>query len=181
MDSIEWIATDSRVIVRGTIVGRDIARTPLDLLAHDVTFRVTETLKREPRESLRFVVLTNLHEEPEFRRTQNGGRPLLVFLRERRCVAAGYRRREPSRCSARSPRVLCTNSIVDLSPDSPSSVYDLSLAPLSRPEEVLRETREAIAARAGQWERAPRSIFLGEPFVRLAVPVDRRLEVRARG
>lgn len=181
LDSIEWMAADSARIVRGAVVGLETINAE-EFLWHTVTFRVDETLKGEHRPEIRFLVQSNARDEKEIRRWKDEGRPLLAFLQESRCVVATWRYREWSRFPFAPRTGYRERSFLELTPGAEKSAYDLSLKALNRPEAILRATREAVATptAAGKlcetWLDLPGSGGL----TRLHVPVDSRLEARAR-
>ena len=55
-DSIEWVAADSDLVVRGKVTAVAKRKGPGDVVWYDVTFGVAETLKGAPRKSVKFAV-----------------------------------------------------------------------------------------------------------------------------
>jgi hypothetical protein len=183
VDSLEWMAADSALVVRGTIVAMETETTRSEhTLWRTVTFRVDRTLKGEHRPTLRFVVWTNTVNK-EIDRWKEQGRPLLAFLEESRCLVASSRDPEYARFpfAPRSGEHL--RSFVELDPRGDHPAYTMDLRVLTWPEEILRATEAAIAVPPAPGKRC--GIWLDLPgtggFVRVTVPTDSRLEERARG
>src|SRR5690242_16367759 len=76
IDAVEWMAADSSLIVRGTVVAEQINEEPEGFVWHTVAFRVDETLKGVHRPTLRFIVQTNTIDK-EIGRWKDERRPLL--------------------------------------------------------------------------------------------------------
>lgn len=181
LDSVEWMAADSALVVRGTVVGLETEKAP-EFLWHTVTFRVDETLKGEHRPSLRFLLQSNTRDEKDITRWKEQGRPLLAFLRESRCVVAKWHYREWSRFPFAPRTGYRERSFLELAPGAESPAYDLSLKALDGPEAILRATREAIATPPAPGKLCDSWVDLpGDGLIRLTVPIDSRLEARARG
>jgi len=182
IDSLEWMAADSKAIVRAVVV--DVTREPAD---HDwefwdtVTVKVLETLKGTPRAKVTFVVNT-LRSDEELARWKQQRQELLLFLVEGKLLReqhANYARHELA------PRPRWKRSCIELGSGATPHVLTMDLGVLTDPKPVLERTRAAIAAtaKAGQVGkhvvRRPVSSWRGA-FVYLTVPADRRLETNAR-
>jgi hypothetical protein len=179
-DSIEWMAGDSSLIVRGAIIGLESEEKDSSLW-RTVTFRVDETLKGEHRPTLRFIAWTNTVEK-EFDRWKEQGLPLLAFLDESRCAVAHFRQPEYGRFPFAPRHGDRKLSFILLDPKGAGPTYTLDLRKLTRPEEILEATRAAIALPrepgkpCSSWLRFPEHGDL----LRVTVPVDSRLEAKAR-
>jgi hypothetical protein len=180
VDSIEWMAVDSSVVVRGTIVAHKSEEEPQGLVWHTVTFRVDETLKGRHRPTIQFVVATNTIEKqlPTWKQT---GRPVLAFLEESRYVVSRTRLRRFARFPLSPRKGWSKGSFVELDPDVRPGAYTLDLKPITRTDEILRATREAVAAPpapaklCSYWFDLPHAVG----WTRLSVPIDARLEAKA--
>jgi len=182
IDSLEWMAADSKAIVRAVVV--DVTREPAD---HDwefwdtVTVEVLETLKGTPRAKVTFVVNT-LRSDEELARWKQQRQELLLFLVEGKLLreqGANYARHELA------PRPHWKRSSIELGSGATPHVLTMDFGALTDPKPVLERTRAAIAAtaKAGQVGkhvvRRPVSSWRGA-YVYLTVPADRRLETEAR-
>ncbi len=182
LDSVEWMSADSPLIVRGTVVALETVKVPDGYFWHTVALRVDETLKGEHRPSLRFMLQSNGRDPKAIERWKVRGVSLLIFLKESRCVVAMWRYKEWTRFPFAPRTGYPERSILELAPGSSSKAYDLSLKALDGPEAILRATREAIAAPRGPEKPCDSWIDLpGQALIRLTVPIDSRLEARARG
>lgn len=179
LDSIEWMAADSSLIVRGSILAVETDNERESFPWHRVYFRVEETIKGTHHRSLAFIVKSSAgdREIRQWRET----RPVLVFLKESRFVVARWRQRKYSRYPFAPRTGHSSFSIVGLDPTEETSLYDLSLTAITDPASILKVTKEAAAAPAiaGEscryWLNVP-----GGSLMRLAAPVDDRLEYRAK-
>jgi hypothetical protein len=180
LESIEWMAVDSSVVVRGAIVALRIDPDADGNVWHAVTFRVDETLKGPHRPMHRFVVWGNLIEK-EIPRWKEAGRPLLAFLDESRFMVA-----RGQRPYARFPLAPRTGhrkgSLIELDAAAETPAYSLDLRPIRRPEEVLRAAKDAIATTSAPGTKPCGYSFMlpGMDLRNLTVPVDARLEAWAR-
>ena len=180
VDSIELMAADSTLVVRGTILAMRTEEKPPGYVWHTLAFGVDETLKGQHRPRREFVVLTNTVEK-DLERWREQDRPLLVFLDESRCTVARWGRREYLRFPFAPRTGYPKGSFLELDPGARSRAYTMDLQPTTDPETILRATKTAIAA-PGQAARlcvhqaTPPNVGL----VRVSVPMDGRLEEQAR-
>jgi hypothetical protein len=181
VDSIEWMAADSAVVVRGTIVAHKVEEDPPGMVWHTVTFHVDETLKGPHRPTLQFVVAANTIEK-DVARWKQLGRPVLAFLDESRFVVARYRYRKFARFPLAPRNGWSKGSFLELDPNSKFRACTLDLKTLTRPEEMVRATKDAIATTPASGKLCDYWFDLpGEGgLTRLTVPLDARLEKRAR-
>ena len=93
VESIELMAADSTLIVRGTILAMKTVEKPPGYVWHTVAFNVSETIKGEHRAVREFLVLANTVEK-DLQRWREQNRSLLVFLEESRYTVARWGRRE---------------------------------------------------------------------------------------
>jgi hypothetical protein len=174
------MALDSSLIVRGIITDLETERRPDGDAWRIVTFRADETLKGTHQPALRFIVWTNGREQ-ELDRWKEQGRPLLVFLEESRCAVAHYRQPEYARFLFAPRSGERPHSFVELDLNGGQGAYTADLQVLTRPNEIVRATKAAIAAPPGPGR--PCSAWLRFPgkgdLLRVTVPVDARLETRA--
>jgi len=204
IDSLEWMASDSDVIVRGTI--EDLVLVQLGdrentddyeqtLDRHLVKFRVTEPMKGECEKMVSFVI-------------ENGGRlsqwkerktPLLVFLKDRMLPIwdssgrpLATRVRVPLRYAGRGTD---TKAVIAFEEGHPK-VFSTRLAWTDDPHEMLAIVRTYLAqvpgARASRSRNSrsvsfePPEIYLkgtaweGDQYVRMKFPIDTYLEKQAR-
>src|SRR5262249_40604376 len=148
VDSIEWMAADASVVVRGTIVAHKSEEEPQGLVWHTVSFRVDETLKGPHRPTLQFTVAANTIEK-DLPRWKETGRPVLAFMDASRFVICRWHYRRFARYPLSPRNGWSKGSFVELDPAARPGVYSLDLKPIRRPEEILRITREAIATTPG--------------------------------
>jgi len=183
IDSLEWMAADSKIVVRAVVV--DVTREPADTdweFWDTVTVKVLETLKGTPGATVTFRVKTfRLGEDPPARWKQQR-LELLLFLVESKLLReqdANYARHELA------PRPDWRRSCIELGKRTTPEVLTMDLGALTDPKAVLERTRAAIAATAKAGHvgkhvvRRPLSGF-GGVHVYLAVPADHRLETAAR-
>jgi hypothetical protein len=204
IDSLEWMAADSDVIVRGTIEDLvlvqlgdpdDIEDYDRTLDRHVVKLRVSERIKGETGDTIGFV----LDNGGELSRWKERKVPLLVFLEDRRVpvrnaagrpVVAGTR--VPLRYAGRG---WGAQSVVVLD-EGRAEAFSAKLAWTDDPEEMLAIVRGYLE-RAGRAE-APRpqdrhavsfqppetylkgSAWEGDRHVRMQFPIDAYLEEQAR-
>jgi hypothetical protein len=180
VDSIEWMAADSSVVVCGTIVAHKSEEDPQGLVWHTVTLRVDETLKGRHRTTVQFVVAANTIEK-QLATWKQTGRPVLAFLDESRCVVSRTRLRRFARFPLSPRKGWAKGSFVELDPAATPGAYTLDLKPITRPEEILRATRDAIAAPPSPGKLCDYSFDLPHEvgWRRLTVPGDARLEAKA--
>ena len=155
LDSIEWMSSDSSLIVRGTIV--DVA-TEDDQenysLWHTVSFRVDETLKGKPAQKLTFIVQTNTGDK-SIAQWKQDGRQLLAFLEESRCVVAvagTYGAGRYARFEFAPRNGYPQNSFLELGAGAESKAYDLTLRPTKSPEATILVVKKAVMAFAAGWK-----------------------------
>ncbi len=180
VESVEWMAVDSSVVVRGAIVALRIDPDGNGNVWHAVTFQVDETLKGPHRPMHRFVVWGNLAEK-EIPRWKEAGRPVLAFLDESRFLVA--RGQRPYARFPLAPRTgQRKGSLIELDAAAGTPTYSLDLRPIRRPEEVLRAAKDAIATPSAPGTKPCDYSFMlpGLDLRNLTVPVDARLEARAR-
>ena len=180
LDSLEWMAADSSVVVRGTIIVHKSEEESPGLVWHTITLRVDETLKGPHRPTISCAVGSNTIEK-ELARWKQSGRPVLAFLEDSRYVFSRWRYREYLRFPLAPRKAWVKGSFVELDPATRPGVYTLDLKPITQPEEILRAAREAIAVPpasgkiCGYWFSLPHQAGLK----RLTVPIDARLEAKA--
>jgi hypothetical protein len=176
-DSIEWVAADSDLVVRGKVTAVAKRKGPGDVVWYDVTVGVAETLKGAPRRSVTFAVRHLYGATPAEWKAKR--RELLLFLVDSK------RRLGDDKDYARAPFALRPHDGAALALDgaAPDRAYSSSFAVLDRRADIL------AAARAGATSTAPRSHRLDVPYdapafqalwggsaVWMTVPVDARLE-----
>jgi hypothetical protein len=187
LDSIEWMSSDSSLIVRGAIINVVTEDDQENYaLWHTVSFRVDETLKGKPVQKLTFIVQTNTGDK-SIAQWKQDGRQLLAFLEESRCVVAAagtYGAGRYARFEFAPRNGYSQNSFLELDASAESKAYDLTLRPTKSPEATILVVKKAVMAPprpAGKlcsnWVSVPGR---GE-LLRLAVPIDDRLEAPARG
>ena len=186
LDSIEWMSADSSLIVRGAIVDVTAEDDQENFsLWHTVSFRVDETLKGKPAQKLIFIVQTNT-DDKSIARWKQDGRQLLAFLDESHCVVAAagtYGAGRFARFEFAPRNGYPQDSFLELSAGVESKAYDLTLRPIQSPEKTVRAVKDAVKTSqppgklCANWVSVPGR---GE-LLRLAVPVDDRLEAAARG
>jgi hypothetical protein len=146
-----------------------------------VTVHVDETLKGPHRPTIQFMVASNTIDK-DLPRWKQAGQPLLAFLEESRCVISRWRYRRFARFPLAPRHGGPKGSFIALDPAARPGAYTLDLKALTRPEEVIRATKDAIKAApppgklCEYWFTLPGSGGL----TRLSAPIDARLEARAR-
>lgn len=190
--SIEWLAADSDVVVRASIVdpSRKPARDQEPLGWRTVTVDVHETLKGRPRKRLDFAVRS--HADPNtFERLKESGQEFLWFLMrgDRHPEAMGEKE------MAKVYVLGGMNALVRLGPPIheqrlPPPLFTVDLRLLKAPEEVLRAARAAVAEEGKDARASSHGVTLPRGIMQatgrsgdanlLVVPVDHRLEVAAR-
>jgi hypothetical protein len=181
VDSIEWMAADCALIARGTIVAVKTEQATEGGVWHTVGFRVDEMLKGDKRSTLQFLVWANTIER-DVSRWKEHGRPLLVFLDRSSNLAAIFRVPKFARFSFAPRTGHAKGSFLELHPDAERRAYTLDIKELAQPDEILKAVRGAIAAPTPPGKLASSWIsFPGHgDLLRVTVPVDSRLEARAR-
>ena len=158
-----------------------------------MTLRAVETLKGEHRPAIQFMMQSNdVPSEIELIERWQSRRPeLLVFLHESKYLVAldspRYARHEFAPRTGRRD-----GSVLVLDSEDGSSVFTLAQHALSQPEEIIRATKAAVAVRHEGTKLCSNSFMLPHDLVRetpwaqtgggvkLSVPIDARLEARAR-
>ena len=191
--SVEWMAADSSLIVRGTIEALSTEKERDRGLWHTVTFRVAETLKGEHRPTIQFMMQSNdVPSEWEAIKQWKSRRPeLLVFLHESKCLVARDSPRY-ARCEVAPRTGRRDGSVLVVDSENATSVFTLAQDALSQPEEIIRATKAAVAVRQERASLCSHSLMLPHDLVRetpwaqtgggvkLSVPIDARLEAQAR-
>lgn len=192
LDSIEWMAADSSLIVRGTIEVLSTEKEPEGGLWHTMRFRVQETLKGEHQPSVQFVMQSNdVRSEVELIdgwKARN--EPLLIFLHESKCLVA-----HGNRMYARydfAPRTgFRDRSLIVLKSENENPVLTMAQQVLSQ-EDIVEATKAAITFPGDGAKLCSHSFLLPHDLVRdtrwvktgggvnLSVPIDSRLEAQAR-
>jgi hypothetical protein len=193
VDSIEWMAADLLLIVRGTVEALNTEKDRDGGLWHTVNFRIVETLKGERQPTVQFVMHSNdgRREVALLKEWQPRGPELLVFLHESKCLVARDRRRY-ARCEFAPRTGRRDGSVLVLDSEDGASVFTLAQDVLSKPQEIIRATKAAVAVRQEQARLCNHSFMLPADLVRetswaktgggvkLSVPIDARLEAQAR-
>jgi hypothetical protein len=180
IDSVEWMAADSTLIVRGTVIAEHKSEQPEGFVWHTVAFRVDETLKGEHRSALRFIVQTNTIDK-EIGRWRDERRPLLAFLDDSPRVVARWHSRKWARYRFAPRTGYRKGSLLELGREGAPSAYALDLRALARSEPILEATRNAIHGPSSTATLFSHSFMIpGDGLKRLTVPVDSRLEAQAR-
>jgi hypothetical protein len=192
LDSIEWMAADSSLIVRGTIETLSTEKDPDGSLWHTVRFRVQETLKGDRQPSVQFLMRSNdIPREVELiDEWKSREEPLLVFLSKSKCLVARGNRRHARYDFA--PRTgFRDQSLVALKSENENPVLTMAQQALSR-EDIVEATKAAIAFPGDGATLCSHSFLLPADLVRdtywvqtgggvkLSVPIDSRLEAQAR-
>jgi hypothetical protein len=180
IDSVEWMAADSSLIVRGTVIAEQIKEEPEGYVWHKVAFRVDETLKGEHRPTLQFIVQTNTIDK-EIGQWRDESRPLLAFLDDSPRVVARWRSKNWARFPFAPRTGYCNGSFLELGRQGAPACYTLDFRALRGTEPILEATRNAIRGLAITARICSHAFMIpGDSLKRLTVPVDSRLEAQAR-
>ena len=180
IDSVEWMAADSSLIVRGTVIAEQINEEPAGYVWHTVAFRVEETLKGQHRPTLKFIVQTNTIDK-EIGRWRDERRPLLAFLDDSPRVVARWGSRKWARYPFAPRTGYRKGSFIELGRQGLPACYTLDLRALAGTEPILEAARSAIHGPVSTARLYSHSFMIpGENLKRLTVPVDSRLEAQAR-
>ncbi len=190
VNTLEWLAADSRVVVRATIAAYDRQTDDSGLVRDTIVLRVRETLKG-PHKPFHTFVINNRCYQDDLPRWKNSNCELLAFLIEsKRIKSVGYEE-EPEKLAAYElvPHYISHGrpALIELAvPEKPrtglGSAFTMDFKTLSSPREILGHARAAVAA-VRPIDRLPshtvRSPSEGA-IIDWVVPVDERLERRAR-
>jgi hypothetical protein len=180
IDSVEWMAADSSLIVRGTVIAEQVNEEPQGFVWHTVAFRVDETLKGEHRPTVKFIVQTNTIDK-EIGRWREDRRPLLAFLDDSPRVVARWLSRKWARYPFAPRTGYRKGSFLELGRQGTTTCYTLELRALAGTEPTLEATRNAILGPVSTARLYSHTLMIpGENLKRLTVPVDSRLEAQAR-
>lgn len=188
VDSLEWMAADSKVIVRGAIVDCKREARKGNYVWEAVTVESLETLKGTHEPKIMFVVRTSVLDDDLARWTETRQQLLFFFVDSRRLAEAD--RKYAHHKLGLSRRGYWKRSCVELAKEAKSNLLTLDLQIPSDPKTILRRTRDAIAASARAKPSGTHDLRWPGPlvgqstwagcFVDLTVPVDNRLEAQAR-
>lgn len=186
VESLEWMSADSNVVVRATITQSTRRPAEADYVWETVTVKVLETLKGTHRPTLKVVVKSHVLDQAPAQWKQQQ-RELMLFLVDSKRL--GGKQPEYARHElALRPHVYWKSSCVELNEKAKSKLFTLDLSSPTDPQQVLRQTRAAVAAarqdkplpaHVVRWVGPPGSSWHGG-YVDVTVPVDRRLQQQAR-
>ncbi len=189
VESLEWMAADCPVIVRGSVVDfvREVGQR--GDVWDTVVLKVKETIKGQNRPFHTFV-LNNLVYCESLRLWRNSGREILVFLdRSRRVDTEVYDDQAgPLLAYEFTPRFVSQGRQAIIERPGPGNpaierlAYTMDLKELTTYDAILRHVRDdVVAARALDSRRSYEVRWpKGSENIDRMVPVDRRLETLAR-
>lgn len=198
LDSLEWMAADSDVIVRGTVVAyaRDKEvdeQTGVTHVMDTIVIRVNETLKGEHMPFVTFTIRNSRNREDVPRWERTHGELLLFLIDSARAkwFFLSDDQKEQIKQYPLTVRYVHTGDrgylmMLDLAhadhthrtPD----VHTLDLKVLNQPEELIQATHEALAAAQELEQLQAHKVEqpLGAEPITLIVPIDHRLEQEAQ-
>jgi hypothetical protein len=156
-ESVEWQTAKAQVIVHGLIEKTEKHKRDDDYVFYTVTFRVLETLKGKPAETLQFVCDRHLHSHERDEREASGDE-WIVFLQDWRRVPH-FSRTGGDYPYSRFP--LRMVEAISLTPETATAIYSPNplvtqdVTPISTPAEVNETIRRFLGEdRRGQLLRA---------------------------
>jgi hypothetical protein len=177
-DSIEWVAADSDLIVRGTVTATTGHKTPAGVTWYDTTIRVDEMIKGAKAPTVRVLIPHSWGPTPETWRTS---KEELVFF-----LVDASRRTADDKGYAGAPFAPRAGDGSVLPLDGRGRIFTVSFQVLTRREDILPAVRAAARGAATVSHRvdAPysspafRALWAGSS-VWLTVPVTPALETQA--
>jgi hypothetical protein len=181
VESLEWMAADSTVVVRGTIAGTSPATGPHGEAWSLVSLKVAETLKGKHEPALSVLSYYRAGDQ-QFVRWGQPGQDMLVFLVD--CRRLGQDHAAAPKLALRPASSPC----IELKTGIKSQVFTLDGECPNDPQIVLARARAAIAAVPQGARLCQHSVGSFGPqgsawygrILSVIVPIDRRLEAQAR-
>lgn len=183
VETIEWMAADSPVIVRGVIV--DLVHTDEpDREQRDrdeLTIKVQETLKGTHQLYHTVVIHSGYpFDTNQLAHWMKTNQELLLFLVDSKPFPEPIRQHPHTLRQAWSQGLLVLKANAKTLADGALYAYTLDLRELAEPKEILQVTRAAITAAEGQRLTSTTIQTSGGPgWITRTVPVDERLEKQA--